>query len=163
VSRRAERIGNAIRSVLSERIQRGLSDPRIETLTSITHVDVSADCSTARVYVSVMAAPSRQALCLEALQSAAGRLRAAVGERVRLRHVPHLLFCLDDSVQRAFRTVQAIDASMAELGQRLPWEEEAAGPTAAGTTEPDDSGARRPDERDDQMADEAGRDGRKDD
>ncbi len=153
MSRRVERIGNAIRSVLSERIQRGLSDPRIETLTSITHVDVSADCSTARVYVSVMAAPSRQALCLEALQSAAGRLRAAVGERVRLRHVPHLLFRLDDSVQRAFRTVQAIDSTMAELGQRLPWEEdEAAGPTAAGR-----------DERDDQVADEAERDGRKDD
>lgn len=118
VSRRTERIGSVIRAVLSHEIQMRLSDPRIETLTSITRVEVAADLSVARVYVSVMAPEARQRLCLTALQHAAGRLRAAVGRQVRLRQLPQLVFHLDDSIQRAFQTVQQIDAAMAELEAR---------------------------------------------
>ena len=122
VSRRTDRIGNLIRTVVAGAILQRLNDPRIELLTSVTHVEVSADLSVARVHVSVMAPEAQQKLCLAALCSAAGRIRALVNERVVLRHVPRLDFVLDDSVQRAFRTVEAIDAAMAELGTPLPWE-----------------------------------------
>ena len=121
---RIERIGHAIRSVVAHAIQSRLSDPRIEPFTSVTRVEVSGDLSVARVYVSVMAADARQKLCLAGLRHAAGRLRAMVARRVVLRQVPRLDFLLDDSVQRAFQTVQAIDAAMAELGEHLPWEDD---------------------------------------
>ncbi|MFH1746793.1 MAG: 30S ribosome-binding factor RbfA [Planctomycetota bacterium] len=118
---RTEKLGHAIRAVLAEAIQTRLSDPRIELLTSITHVEVSADLSLARVYVSVMAPEVRRKLCLQALHGASGRLRRALGERLVMRIVPRLEFVLDDSIQRAFNTVQAIDEAMAELGERPPW------------------------------------------
>ena len=140
MSRRTARVGSLIRSIVSEAIQSRLSDPRIESLTSITRVDVSADLSVARVHVSVMASDAKQKLCLQALQHAAGRLRALVARQVEMRQIPHLDFCLDDSVQRAFETVQAIDTAIAELGEPPPWEadrEPAAGESAP-PTRPDD-------------------------
>ena len=141
MSRRTERIGNLIRSVVSKAIQTRLNDPRIAALTSITRVDVSADFSVAHVHVSVMANEARQKLCLAALQRSTGRLRAEVGQQIRLRHVPRLDFHLDDSLQRAFETVQVIDEAMAELGEPLPWEtdDEVDAPTDA----PRDPAARR--------------------
>jgi ribosome-binding factor A len=126
-----------LRTVISDAIQHRLSDPRIERLTSVTRVEVSPDLATARVYVSVMGNEVRRKLCMEALEHAAGRLRALLARRTTLRRVARLEFCLDNSVQRAFETVQMIDAAMAELGQRLPWEtEEAPIAPAAGSTPP---------------------------
>jgi ribosome-binding factor A len=122
VSRRTERIGSVIRSIVSEAIQTRLADPRLEPLTSITHVDVSADLSLARVYVSVMAEPAGQKLAVAALRNAAGRLRASVADQVYMRQVPRLEFVLDDSVKQSFETVQAIDSAMAELGEKPPWQ-----------------------------------------
>ena len=135
MSRRTERLGNLIRAIVSEAIRDRLNDPRIETLTSITRVEVSADLSVARVNVSVLAAEARRKLCVQALQHAAGRLRAAVAEQVHLRQVPRLEFHLDDSVRQAFDTVQVIDAAMAELGQPPPWESPEAGAGDAGAPE----------------------------
>ncbi len=121
MSRRTERVGNLIRNVLAEHVPRRLHDPRIEPLTSITRVQVSEDLSLARVYVSVMAPPTRQRLTVEALQHAAGRLRRIVGRQVRLRKIPTLVFELDESVRRAFETVRAIDEAMTELGEQRPF------------------------------------------
>ena len=147
MSRRTERIGSVIRNIVSEAIQTRLADPRLEPLTSITRVDVSADLSLARVYVSVMAKPAGQKLAVAALANAAGRLRGAVADQVRMRQVPRPEFVLDDSLKQAFETVQAIDSAMAELGQKPPWESAAEaepadeeGPAGAG----DESTAARP-------------------
>jgi ribosome-binding factor A len=115
VSRRTERIGSLIRTTLAGAIQSRLSDPRIEPLTSITRVDVSADFSVAHVYVSVMAEESRRRLSVQALQHAAGRLRTLIAQQLTLRQAPALDFRLDDSVRRSFETVQQLDRIMAEL------------------------------------------------
>jgi ribosome-binding factor A len=118
VSRRTERVASLVRAILAEAIQNRLSDPRIEPLTSITRVEVSADFSMAHVYVSVMAEQKRRELSLRALRHAAGRLRSLVAQEVTLRQTPQLDFQLDESVQHSFRTVQQLDRLMEELGER---------------------------------------------
>lgn len=141
MSKRTERIGSLIRTLLAEALQRRLSDPRIPPLTSLTRVEVSSDLAIARVYVSVLlpdvAEPERQAarrkLCLAALASAAGHLRRLIGPHLRLRKTPNLVFHLDESVRGSFEIVQAIDRVMAELHAR---DAVAAVPDAEATTEP---------------------------
>lgn len=115
VSRRTERVGSLIRAILAEAIQNRLNDPRIERLTSITRVEVSADFSVARVFVSVLAPEARRKLSVEALGHAAGRLRSLIAQGLTLRQTPELDFRLDESVQHGFETVQQIDRIMAEL------------------------------------------------
>jgi ribosome-binding factor A len=120
VSRRTERVASLIRTILGEAIPARLSDPRIEPLTSITRVEVSADLSVAHVYVSVMAEEAHQRLSVKALRHAAGRLRSLVAGEISLRQAPELDFRLDDSIQRSFETVQQLDRMMEELGERDP-------------------------------------------
>jgi ribosome-binding factor A len=146
VSRRAERVASLVRTILAEAIQSRLSDPRIEPLTSITRVEVSADLSVARVYVSVMAEPARRELSLRALRHAAGRLRSLVADGITLRQTPQLDFRLDESVQQSFQMVQQIDRLMEELGPRVephvgprPEDQETGGPLDAPKPCPDGS------------------------
>ena len=120
-SRRTERVGNLIRSIVADAIHARLSDPRIHPITSITRVDVSQDFSVARVFVSVMAPEPRRKLCLEALQNAAGRLRRILGPELSLRKVPALEFKLDDSLRRGTETIETIDRAMLELGEVPDW------------------------------------------
>lgn len=115
MSRRTLKIASVIRTVLAEEIRGRLDDPRIEPLTSITHVDVSADMSEARVYVSVMAPEARQKLTLKALCHAAGRMRTLIARTLSVRQAPLLTFYLDESLQKGFETVRQIDAIMDEL------------------------------------------------
>jgi len=115
-SRRVERVSSLIRRVLAEAIQTRLHDPRIPTITSITRVEVSADFSVARVYVSVLDTLPRQKLCVQALQSSAGFLRRLLGRQLRLRTLPVLDFRLDDSLKRGFETCQILDRLAAARG-----------------------------------------------
>lgn len=108
--------------MIADAIQNRLSDPRILPITSITRVEVSPDMSVARVYVSALSDnPSKRALCVEALQNAAGRLRRMLGPELHLRTVPNLAFELDDSLRVGYETIEAIDRAMEELGEIPEW------------------------------------------
>ncbi|MBU0637886.1 MAG: 30S ribosome-binding factor RbfA [Planctomycetes bacterium] len=118
MSRRIERIASVIRRTVADAILNRLNDPRIESLTSVTRVEVSADLSVARVHVSVLADESRRQLCLAALQRASGRLRSLVSRQLSVRHTPSLVFRLDDSLRTGFETVQTIERLMSEMDAR---------------------------------------------
>lgn len=120
MSRRTEKIASVIRTVVADAIQRRLSDPRIEPFTSITHIEVAPDLSCAHVNVSVMARPARQKLCVEALQSAAGKLRGMLGRQLSTRIVPELRFHLDESLQRSMETIRLIDEIVEREGLAAP-------------------------------------------
>lgn len=122
MSRRTERVGSLIRSIVADAIQTRLADPRIPTITSITRVVVSDDFSVARIFVSVMAPEAHRNLCLTALRSANGLLRRMLAPELRLRKIPLLVFELDESVRKGFETVEVIDAAMRELGKVPEWE-----------------------------------------
>ncbi len=111
-----------MRTILGEEIQYRLSDPRIPTVTSVTRVEVAQDFSVARVYVSVMGDDTQRQNCLAALDKAAGHLRWCVGRQMQIRKLPTLQFRLDESLQRSFETVEAIDRAMRDLGEIPEWE-----------------------------------------
>ncbi len=130
MSRRTERVGNLIRSIVAQAIQTRLADPRIPTITSITRVEVSDDFAVARVFVSVMAPEAQRQLCLAALRSATGLFRRLLAPELHLRRIPALDFRLDDALRHSFETLEVIDRAMRELGQIPEWEREAADPEA---------------------------------
>jgi len=100
MSRRTERVNDLIREELSDLLLREVRDPRLGGLISITRVEVSPDLSTARVFVSVMAAEAEQSEALTALTAAAGFLHRELKKRIEIRRVPILSFRLDQSIAR---------------------------------------------------------------
>ena len=99
---RRERLGDQLRVELADLIQNELRDPRVGFAT-VTEVRMSPDLRYARVYVSVMGDKDETRESFEALNRAGGFLRAQVGRRLKLRHVPELRFTLDETLDTSDR------------------------------------------------------------
>lgn len=113
---RSDRMGDEIRRILAELVQRKLSDPRINENVSITGVDLSKDLSNARVYYSVYGDNDAQEGAKAAFEKAKGYLRTELASRLRSRKVPRLIFIEDKSMREG----EAID----QLLRRIREEEE---------------------------------------
>jgi ribosome-binding factor A len=106
-SRRAQKVAEAIREVVSMAILTELQDPRVKDVT-VTYVEVSSDLRHAKVHVSVMGDETRQQLSLRGLQSAAGFLQAKIARQVELRYTPRLNFLLDQGVKRSIEIARIL-------------------------------------------------------
>ncbi len=119
---RPQRVANIVRTVVGSAISGKLSDPRIEPLTSVTRVEVSADLEHAKVFVSVMGTVAVQRRTMRGLDSATGLLQTLVARELPIRQCPRLTFHLDESIKRAAETIRIINATMAEYGEDHPEE-----------------------------------------
>ena len=110
MSRRLEKITRTIRDTVSGVIQNQLADPRLRGLISVTRVQVVADLSMARVYLSVLGAtPDQQQLDLQAIQHAAGFIQSRLAGVLTTRTCPILKFMLDDSLKKSADILRLID------------------------------------------------------
>ncbi len=90
-------------------ILRTVKDPRVAgAMLSIVRVDVSGDMSYATVFVSAMEGFDTAKKAVEGLKSAAGYMRRALGEALRLRHTPELRFVADDSIAYSAKIAQTL-------------------------------------------------------
>ena len=103
---RQGRMGEEIRRIISDLLLKGLKDPRLSAMISITAVEVTSDGSYATVYLSVLGmnpdpekAAAQQQDTLDALASAKGYIRKEIGRQIKLRHVPDLIFKIDKSLE----------------------------------------------------------------
>jgi ribosome-binding factor A len=110
--RRTDRVGDLMRSEIADLLLRRVKDPRIGFVT-VTGVEVSPDLRHAAVFVSILDEGARAAETLDALDRAAGFLRAELGRRMRMKYTPELMFKQDDTPSRAGR----IEAMLEELNQ----------------------------------------------
>ncbi|MCI3919470.1 30S ribosome-binding factor RbfA [Paenibacillus sp. TRM 82003] len=106
---RVGRVGEQLKKELSQIIQMELKDPGIGFIT-VTGVDVTSDLSQAKVYISVLGSDEQKETTLKALSRGKGFLRSEVGKRMRLRHVPDLLFHFDSSIEYGSRIEKLLDS-----------------------------------------------------
>jgi ribosome-binding factor A len=95
---RVGRVGEQLKKELSHIIQFEWKDPGIGFVT-VTGVDVTNDLSQAKVFVSVLGSDEQKETTLKSLSRGKGFLRTELGKRMRLRHVPDLLFHFDSSIE----------------------------------------------------------------
>lgn len=112
-TRRTQRVGENIREVLGELIQRQVKDPRVGFVT-ITAVRVSPDLSKAHVYYTVLGDDQERRNTEAGLESAKPFLRSETGRRVHLKTVPDLEFHLDDAPEKG----QHVDEIIGEIRRR---------------------------------------------
>ncbi len=105
MSARARKVESQIREIVGEEVAT-LSDPRIRGLVTVTGVRMSPDLANATVFYSVLGESAEEAQ--EGLQSAAGRIQAALGAQTRLKRTPRLRFEPDPVVERANRIESAL-------------------------------------------------------
>lgn len=100
-TRRTSRVGEMIRDTLVQVLRHDVKDVPLG-LTSITEVEVSPDLHFARVFISGLTEEEAKAKVAE-LSNAKGRIRRALGQKIRLRYTPDLEFKYDDTPLRAGR------------------------------------------------------------
>ncbi|MFH8250926.1 30S ribosome-binding factor RbfA [Microbacterium sp. B2969] len=93
-SERQARLGDRIRVILAERLEKGLRDPRLGFVT-ITDVRVTGDLQHASVFYTVLGSSEEREDSAKALKAATGMLRTEVGKHLNVRLTPSLEFIPD--------------------------------------------------------------------
>lgn len=107
MSHRPEQVVSLIRRAVQAELLRGVNDPRVRGLVSVTRVTVDPDLAEARIFISVL--PDEHAkLAIAGLQSAAIHLQRKIRADLPLRRMPHLRFVLDDSLKKAADVERAV-------------------------------------------------------
>ena len=91
---RQARLGDRIRVVLAERLEKGLRDPRLGFVT-ITDVRVTGDLQHASVFYTVLGSAEERDASAQALKAATGMLRSELGKHLNVRLTPSLEFIPD--------------------------------------------------------------------
>ena len=108
MSRRMDRVNALLRREISLVIANEMRDPRLSTMSSVTHVDTSADLRHAKVFVSVMGDLGKKETTLTALRSAAGFIHRSMRDKLSLKSTPSLEFYIDDSIERGAEMLEMI-------------------------------------------------------
>lgn len=97
-----------IQGHLTQLLQTQVNDPRVHLVT-ITAVEVTPDATRAYVYFTALGSPEEREEVMAGLNSAAGFLRREIGQRIRLRNTPELIFQWDVSIERGERISSLLD------------------------------------------------------
>ncbi len=120
---RTERAALVVKEELARLINGEIKDPRVGMVT-VTDVVLTTDLREAMVYVSVYGSEETKAESLKGLEAAAAFLRHQLSAVLTMRHIPHLSFKIDDSLERGMK----IDRLLKQVakGETVPAPEEVA-------------------------------------
>ncbi len=113
MSRRSDRVADAIQEAIAGLLLRDIKDPRIGMVT-LTGVRVSPDLRHARVFFSVLGDDAQRAQSLNGLRSASGFIRTQLARRLNLRVAPDVTFEFDPSVEQAERVSRLLKSTDAD-------------------------------------------------
>ena len=122
---RPARVAHEFQRELSSLLARGLKDPRITGLVTVTGAKMSPDLKEVVAYVSILGEEKVVAETLVGLKAAAGYLQREVARAVKLRYTPHLRFVFDESVGRGDRIERLLREAKAQdaAAKKAPEEE----------------------------------------
>ena len=108
-SKRIVAINEEIQKELSA-LLRTVKDPRVQdVMISITRVETTPDLRYTKVYVSFLQ-EDKAADAMKGLKSAAGFLRRQLGNNLKLRYSPEIVWALDDSITYGAKMLKLINS-----------------------------------------------------
>lgn len=117
--RRSLQIASNIQRELQNRLARGLADPRIKGLITVTRVELSDDLKHAKAFISVM--PDQHAkLTMHGLTSATGKLRKDVMDRIHIKEMPTLRFVYDEGHKAQMEVMALLEKDRQQREERQP-------------------------------------------
>ena len=107
-NRRPQRLAFQIQQEVSAMLTRNIKDRRIGFVT-VTGVEMSPDLRHARIYVSAMGTDRQKRETLDALNHAVGWIRRELGQRIRMKFLPEIVFRTDSSLEYGERIDRLLD------------------------------------------------------
>ena len=134
--RRSLQIASNIQQELQKRLARGLNDPRIRGLVTVTKVEVSDDLKNAKAYISVMP-EDRASLTMHGLTAATKRLRRDVMDRIHIKEMPTLRLIYDEGHKAEMEVFTLLEQDRVEQEKKATssWSNKPAGSDVDEATE----------------------------
>jgi ribosome-binding factor A len=107
-TRRTQRLALQIQQEISMMLFRSVKDRRIGLVT-ITGAELSPDLRHAKVFFSAMGTEKEKHESTEALNHAAGWIRRELGQRIRMKFLPEIVFRVDTSQEYGERIDRLLD------------------------------------------------------
>ena len=111
---RAKQLASVIRREVERVLAKGLNDPRVRGLVTITGVDLTADLKRAEIRVSVLP-ETHEDLTMHGLRAATRHIRREAMGRVHSKEMPRLTFKLDRGLKRQREVFEALARAREEL------------------------------------------------
>ncbi len=109
-NRRTERVNDLLRQELDTLLRRTAKDPRLETIWSITDVEVTRDLRHAKVFVSILGSDEEGESTVAGMNTARNFLRRELSHRLNtMHHIPDITFHRDTSIERGVRMGAFLD------------------------------------------------------
>ena len=105
---RVQRIAGEIQKEIGVILRDEVRDPRIGFVT-ITSVDLSRDCRMAKVYFSLLGSKKELRDTQVGLGRSKGFIRRLLGQRLKLRYTPEIIFKLDESAEYSIHISEVLD------------------------------------------------------
>lgn len=99
---RKERMGEAIRKVVTEKLMRGVS-PIPKALVTINRVDMAKDLGLAKIFYSVFGEGIEEHYAEALMKRQQSEFRYEISQKLNLRHTPRIEFCFDKNTEYAFK------------------------------------------------------------
>ncbi|PSB24556.1 30S ribosome-binding factor RbfA [Stenomitos frigidus] len=108
-SRRVARVSELIKREVSQMLLSGIKDDRVGSgIVSVTDVQVAGDLQHAKIFVSIYGTSEAKAETMAGLKSATGFVRSELGQRIRLRRTPEVIFLEDSSLERGDKVLSLL-------------------------------------------------------
>ncbi|NEO31905.1 MAG: 30S ribosome-binding factor RbfA [Symploca sp. SIO3C6] len=121
-SRRVSRVSSLIKQEVSQMLLHNIKDDRVGAgMVSVTYVDVSGDLQHAKIYVSIYGTDEARAETMAGLKSATGYVRRELGQRIRLRRTPEVIFIEDRGLEHGDRMLSLLN-QLSQERQNKGWE-----------------------------------------
>ncbi|MGF1516357.1 MAG: 30S ribosome-binding factor RbfA [Nodosilinea sp.] len=118
-NRRVERVASLIKREISQMVVLDIKDDRVGAgMVSVTDVDVSGDLQHAKVFVSIYGTDEAKAETMEGLKAATGFVRSELGQRLRLRRTPEIIFKEDLGMERGTKVLSLINQLSQERAEK---------------------------------------------
>ncbi len=117
--RRSLQIASNIQRELQNRLARGLADPRIKGMITVTKVELTDDLKNAKAFISVM--PEEHAkITMHGLTSATRKLRKEVMDRIHIKEMPTLKFVYDEGHKAQMEVMALLEKDRQERSETQP-------------------------------------------
>ena len=105
---RVLRVSEEIKKEVGMIIQNELKDSRIGFVT-VTKVDLSRDCRFAKIYFSLLGTKKQLCDTEIGLSHSRGFIRKLLGQRLKLRYTPDIVFKLDKNIKYSIHISEVLD------------------------------------------------------
>lgn len=116
MTRRTEKIAEAIKRLTSRIIHEDLRDPRITGFVTITKVEVTPGLRLAKIYYSVFGDEKKKKLVRAGLKSARNFMRRYIVNELKLRYAVDIVFEIDESQEFKEKIDEILDQIHKEKG-----------------------------------------------